>query len=184
MKLDLALARAALLIAAGPSVTYCTANGIDPALAARHGLFLSEIQPDGRWFDPKPGGRLAAWLEIVDQDGDEIVDVAAWTLDQPDRVLTFCKAGTALGMPFAADANNYVFDSPLRVFSSPLAWLQGNCRGIVILDQARAARWLVDVRPPALEVDDWRAGSALRRAIAAATTLRIVVPPRERRAAA
>ena len=184
MKLSLLQARFDLIATADLSLDYCRHQRITAASTmAAGGLFVSPIRPDGRWFDPDPDGEPALWIDVYERDDDEPVDVAAWLPAAPDRLMTFCGAGTALGMRFAEDTSNYSFGAPLRVFSHPLAWLKDECRGIVPLDSARAARWLIDVRPPALQVDDWRAGSALKRAIAAVTTLRIVVPPTDRRAA-
>lgn len=185
MRLDLLLARARLIEISQPSVIYCRENSIDFSATARAcgGVFLAPIKPSGPRFDPRPGGTLAAWCDVLDEDGEEVLDAVAWPVGDPDRVLTLGARAPALGMARAIDPATYTFDQPLPLFRTPLAWLQTGCTGVVLLDHDAGARWLIDLPTSALAVEDWRHGGEIKRWLAAVASKRIIVPQRERVAA-
>ena len=139
-------ARVAFLSAARPSVSYIRRHKIDWTAAekATGGVFLARISTDGAWFDFAPNGHVAAVCEIWDADGKTIVDLVAWSVDDPHRWWTALGVGVVLGEAYAANPNTGLCGEPLRIFRTPLGWLQGDCAGIVLLDRARAGRWLLD----------------------------------------
>lgn len=164
---------------ARPSGDYCRANGIDfrASIPACGGLFVSGVQSDGRRFEPCPDGTLAAWCECYAEDAETVLDVVAWSLDQPDRFLTLTGAAPALGMAAAANPATYALGFPLRLHRTPLAWLQAGCDGAVILDQAAGGRWLRDLEPPRLAAEDAAHARDLDAMLKAASPMpRIMVP--------
>ena len=139
-------ARVVFLAAARPSLTYVRQHKIDWTAAekATGGVFLAGIVTDRAWFDFAPDGFDAAVCEVRDTDGETVVDLLAWSVDDPHRWWTAVGAGVVLGEAWAANPNTGLCGEPLRIFRTPLGWLQGDCAGIVLLDPARAGRWLLD----------------------------------------
>ena len=139
-------ARVAFFTAARPSVSYVRGHGIDWTTAekATGGIFLARIVTDRAWFDFDMDGFDAAVCEVRDDYGERVVDLLAWSVDDPHSWWTAVGAGVMLGEAWAANPNTGLCGEPLRIFRTPLAWLQGDCAGIVLLDPARAGRWLLD----------------------------------------
>jgi len=139
--------RAEFLGLARPSVRYCREHGLDWATieAACGGVFLAPIRPDRSWFDFDPEGGEAAICEALADDGATVVDLVAWSLTRPDRVVTAVGAAAVLGEAVAANPATGFGGAPLRIFRTPLAWLRARCDGVVILDPTRGGRWLADV---------------------------------------
>lgn len=187
MRVDLLLTFADLVEASRPSVAYCAANGIDFAatVPACGGVFLAEVQPDGRSFLPCAGGALAAWCEAIAEDAEAVLDVVAWPVDQPERWWTLGGLAPALGMAHAVNPASYAFGSPLRLHRTPLRWLQAGCDGAVVLDRHMGARWLLDVPASRIATEDQ---AHARESVAAMDALvrrqRFVVPARRMEVAA
>ena len=153
--LDLLKARAKFLASARPSVSYCRENSIDWAATeeATGGLFLANVRPAGTQFKFDNNGPEAAIIEALDSYGS-VIDLVAWSVRNPRRVLTAIGAVAVLGEAAARDPTTYSFDKPLRLFRTPLLWCQERCDGAVILDADRGARVLLDVAPPAIAAED------------------------------
>lgn len=173
-------ARMALIEHARPSVGYCRQHGLDwPTIeAACSGVFLAPIRPEpGGRFTFDETGTLAAVVEVLAADGETVIDIAAWSLTDPTRWRTAIGAAVALGETVAWNPSTYAFGRPLRLFRTPLRWLQAGCDGACILDTKRAARWLQDVPSSTVAAaDDGHAIEleTLRRALLKEQT--IVVP--------
>lgn len=87
----------------------------------------------GRFFEFHPDGEWAVIVPMIDVD--ELVDLLAfnprepekwWFRDGAERLLD----GDALG--------DQLLGKVLKVFRTPLSWLQGRCAGVVIFDTNRA----------------------------------------------
>lgn len=133
---------------AQPSIRYCRDHGLDWSAveAATGGVFLVPTRPvRPRSFEFCPGGRLVAMCEVFDEDGETVIDLAAWSLADPHRFGTMFGRAPALGMAFATNPASGFTGQPLRLFRTPLGWLRAGCQGSVLLDRARGARWLLDL---------------------------------------
>lgn len=182
MRIDLLLAYADLVEAALPSADYCRTNGIEYAatVPACGGVHLAEVQPDGRTFEAREGGIMAAWVEAMAEDAEQVLDVVAWPVDQPAHWWTLSGFAPALGMAASVNAASYALGGALRLHRTPLAWLQAGCEGACIVDPVAGPRWLLDVEPPRIAVEDEAHAAevdAMRRsALATFAAPRILVP--------
>ena len=155
--IDLLEARLALLTLARPSHVYCRQHSIawretEPACG---GVYLAPIMPlPGGRFDFAPDGVEAVVCEAIDPDGIEVIDLVAWSADDPARVWTAIGAAAVLGANVAANPATFAFGRPLRLFRTPLCWLKAGCDGIAILDLDRAVRWLIEADVPVLAAED------------------------------
>lgn len=161
--------RAEFLGFARPSVRYCRDHGLDWATieAACGGVFVAPIRPDRSWFEFDPEGVEAVICEALAADGATVVDLVAWSLTRPDRVMTAAGAAAVLGEAVAANPATGFGGAPLRIFQTPLAWLRARCDGVVILDPMRAGRWLLDLPFDTVAAEDQahaRQLDAMRRA--------------------
>lgn len=166
---SLLAARVAFLAAARPSLTYVRHHRIDWTAAekATGGVFLAPITTDRTWFDFTPAGLLAAVCEVRDADGEAVVDLLAWSVDDPHRWWTAVGGAVVLGEAYAANPNTGLCGEPLRIFRTPLSWLRAECAGIVLLDPTRAGRWLIhSARTVAAE--DTRHAAEIQRLMKAA----------------
>jgi hypothetical protein len=116
---------------------------------------------------------------VTDEDGEHELDLVAWAARAPEIFATFLRQAPLIG---AANLFNHRGDASLSVHRSPLAWLQADCMGIVVLEPIAAATVLARV-PGNFEPEDvehaWhlvKAGVLPKR--------RLIVPARGPRAAA
>ncbi|WP_131113673.1 hypothetical protein [Lichenihabitans psoromatis] len=185
MSLQLLLARADFVQNARSSVGYCRASGIDwnATLPATGGIFIASIVAEPRRrFRFQADGTKAAVIEAIAADAESVTDIVAWPVDDPNCVLTMF--GTSvLGEAAAANPSTFFDNRPLRLFRSPLGWLQAGCDGAVILDLPRAARWLRDI-DGRLAAEDTAHALQIEMALLATIKVgRILVPRRHRVAA-
>ncbi len=111
-------------------------------------LGVERINASGRLYMPSPAGFpaviLAVWSPAPPSiytivENPEILDLIALRLDQPSTWWRrIGEVGLVLGEDHYLDAIET--GVPVTVLDSPVAWLQGNCDGIVFLDDAEA-RW-------------------------------------------
>ncbi len=174
--IDLLRLRADVLVHARPSVAYCRARGLDwsPIEAACGGVFLVPVRPDRAWFDVDPDGVEAAVCQARGPDSVEVVDLVAWSLDNPARWWTAIGAAVVLGEAVAHNPATGFGGAPLRLFRHPLRWLQAGCDGAVILDPARGGRWLLDLPVAAVAAED-DAHAAELSAVRDATVDRVAI---------
>ncbi len=131
-------------------------------------LGVERINASGRLYMPSPDGFpaiiLAIWSPAPPSiycavEDPEIVDLIALRTDDPGRWwYRLGEPGLILGEDRYLDAIER--DMPLKVFESPVAWLQGGCDGCVFLDDAEA-RWTIErfAEDQAAQEDWWRAAS-------------------------
>ncbi len=114
-------------------------------------LGVARIATTGRLYMPAPDGFpvliMAAWSPAPPSiytvvESPEILDLLALRLDQPEtwwrRV---AEPGLVLGEDRYLEA--IATGAPLRVYDTPLAWLQAGCDGAVFLDDVEA-RWAAE----------------------------------------
>ncbi len=131
-------------------------------------LGVERITTVGRLYTPHPDGFpaviLAIWAPAPPSiytavEGPEILDLLALRLDQPS---TWWRRIGEVGLVLGEDQylDSIESSAPLKVFDTPLAWLQGNCDGAVFLDDVEA-RWSAEryAEDEAALADWWRAAS-------------------------
>ena len=114
-------------------------------------LGVARIATAGRLYMPAPNGFpaiiLAIWAPAAPSvytvvESPEILDLLALRLDQPETWRRRVgEPGLVLGEDRYLDATET--GALLKVFDSPLAWLQGGCDGVVFLDDVEA-RWTAE----------------------------------------
>ncbi len=104
------------------------------------GLGVQRISTAGRLFQPSLGG-FPAIIIAIREIGlvPDTLDLLAIRIDAPDR--WWARLGE-LGLILGEDRYLAAVSrgDAVRVFDSPVAWLQGNCDGCVFLDDVEA-RW-------------------------------------------
>ncbi len=94
---------------------------------------VERIITDGAYYQPheesdpaiiNPIGRLSNF-EV------QLIDLCAWRADAPDNWWLRIGSGNILGVDAVERANH--FKKPLIVHANPLAWLQHDCQGCVVL---------------------------------------------------
>ncbi len=131
-------------------------------------LGVERITTAGRLYLPSPAGFpvviLANWSPAAPSiytavEGSEILDLLALRLDQPETWWRrIGESDLILGEDRYIDAADR--GMALKVYDSPLRWLQGGCDGVVFLDDCEA-RWSAErfAEDEAALADWWRAAS-------------------------
>lgn len=140
-----------------------------------------------RLFEFSPQGIPCAVIEAIlfRREGGNIepypADLIAWPLNSPDQFATalVCYEGAELLGAWSACRTNH---SPLAIHRTPLAWLQANCEGIVLLKPG-AEHWLRKAGGPFV-CDDTEHASSIRELLGAlGRHHKILIPNSERKAA-
>ena len=107
------------------------------------GLGVQRISTAGRLFEPSPGGFPAIILAIYEIGlAPDILDLLAVRVETPGRWWSrLGEAGLILGEDHYLAAVSE--GEAVRVFDSPVAWLQGGCGGSAFLDDVEA-RWEIE----------------------------------------
>ena len=184
MDADLLLARLARVESArlGPDVAYMRAHAIDfdAAWAGCGGVAVCLIQPrrDCR-FDFVDDGLEAVVIEALGEDAEKVEDLIAWLPGEPDKWRSWAGIARALGTAAAVNPASYAFGDPLRIYRTPLGWLQAGCCGLVPLDMRWTARFLASIAGIASTLapeDDEHAAEIAAARYALADQQRLVVP--------
>ncbi len=114
-------------------------------------LGVERIAATGRLYTPHPNGFpaviLAVWAPAPPSiyspvENPAILDLLALRLDKPSTWWRRVgEPGLVLGEDLYLDAVDQ--GTPLKVYSSPLSWLQRGCAGACFLDDAES-RWAVE----------------------------------------
>ena len=96
----------------------------------------------GRRFDFDDEGIPAIVIEVLGEDASTPVDLVAWPARRPDKFAPAIGHAAGLGVFRIRDPATYFGDEPLKVYRTPLAWLQASCDGVVILNSITAPSWL------------------------------------------
>jgi hypothetical protein len=122
---------------------YAGATGIIPVVDCGNGQFDFEPHlhcPD-RPFD-------AFVCEVIDADGETTLDLVAWPVNRPYRILTMFGRAPAVGLWEAENPASYFMGKTLPLHRTPLEWLAAGCSGAAIITPRLAARWLLDLPGP------------------------------------
>ena len=163
----------------------------------RHGLDMKAIERDAGAFTvlrvayPCPDrfdfGGPDDVPSVVIQAHDEsgvFADLVAWPIDAPGRFATMFGRVPMLGEGAVQNPATYFLGRPLRLYRTPLAWLQAGCEGAACILDPRAAAWrLLDPLGP-IACDDARHQREVRTLLrSVADAVQLVVPaPSDRRA--
>jgi hypothetical protein len=115
---------------------------------------LSDIVPDG---EP------SFIIEVLAADGEEVIDLVAWSLQDPRRfgkALPADQGADMLGISDMTNPATFAGGGALRVWRTPLAWARAGCRGCVPLNRRWAGYWLSRVEGR-LMVEDFRHGQEI-----------------------
>ena len=172
---------------------YDTADGMLPGLLrflGEHGLdhrtvlahcgiltparvvFLASDRFD---FDPEDGVP-AIVCEVLGQDGETVVDLAAWPQANPAHVATALGVGPAFGLWQIDNPASFIGGAALRVWRTPLRWLQAGCQGCCVLNRRWGGNLLAQAPGPIL-AEDLAHGRDLRRLMPRRFDLRRLLVP-------
>jgi hypothetical protein len=106
---------------------------------------VDSVKVVGRLYHPHPHGYAMIILPVwyghgpLYLDSPVLADLVAFRVDQPDRwFYRDGKPGLVLGNESLDHAITTA--TPITLFETPLAWLQGGCDGAVILEDAEGRR--------------------------------------------
>jgi hypothetical protein len=169
--------------AATPSrqhVHYWREHRLDPAMVAGFAGLLAvlpmRVFPQERFDFGEDGDPLGAVVEAFDEDGETVLDLVAWPIAEPERVLSMFGRAPVLGMWAAMDPATFIFDRPLMVHRTPLDWLKSGCHGCAIVVPRLAARLFVEL-PGQIAAQDMPHARELRALLQSVVDVsRIVLP--------
>jgi hypothetical protein len=150
---DLQLARAELYERADETITASSdcigQNGLDQTVVeACCGVLgvcpLRFFEGTRFGFDFADDGEPGAVIEALDADDETSIDLIGWPVSRPDRFASVLGVAEGLGLARVRNPATYLCNQPLRVFRTPLQWLQAGGVGAVMIDLFSAPRWLPD----------------------------------------
>jgi hypothetical protein len=127
-------------------------------------------------FCNEPDAHQALAMEVIDYDGETVLDLAAWPIRQPAKVATMFGRAPLVGMPNIGNAATYCFGKPLQLYRTPLAWLQAGGSGCAIVTPALAAHVLNEA-PGKIAAQDEVHAKQLGRLLASIVDLTKIVAP-------
>ncbi|RWO41376.1 hypothetical protein [Mesorhizobium sp.] len=135
-------------------------------------------------FNFDPDGDLAFVCEAYAVDGESIVDLVAWLLNEPGTPLTMFGRGGLLGLWQAMAPGTYFMGGSLRLHWTPLKWLQAGCDGAAVVDPHLAGQELL-VAPGPIAAEDQAHGRDIVKLLrsAAAIDNKVIAPFENRRVA-
>jgi hypothetical protein len=145
------------------TAAYVAENGIDMEAVNNHAglLVLCRCKFHGGYFDFDDGeGVTAAVIEVYDADDESVIDLCSWPVGKPCAFATFL-GSDALGMARVTNPATWAMGGALKVFRTPLGWLQAGCQGLCILDCRHVSIWLRSAVGYRIEVEDEQHGLAL-----------------------
>ena len=103
-------------------------------------------------------------VEAYGADSETTVDLVAWPIGRPKRVMSMFGLCGLIGLWAALDPANYLFNRPIPIHRTPLDWIKSNCKGAAIVTPHIAARQLLDI-PGRIEAQDQVHGRELKNLI-------------------
>jgi|GEM_PF-6882648 len=118
-------------------------------------IIRRKVKMENCLFDLDDGdGSEWAWLMCAhDQDGESLLDLVAWSYDDPGRFGVYAGVAPVLGLDQITNPASWSFGNILHVHRTPLNWLRANCHGVCILDHAMAPIVLGDALGPLMAED-------------------------------
>ena len=96
---------------------------------------LVKFLPDSL-FEYDYFGETGFVMAVHDEDAETVIDLLAWSTRDLATFGTLFGA-SILGLDRLLNPASYT-NGPCCLYSSPLAWLQADCAGVVVLDHAKA----------------------------------------------
>jgi hypothetical protein len=122
-------------------------------------IAATTVRFEGRFFIPDPDGEKALIFRATDRD--EVIDLIAWS-PRTDQLGSFLGLAFCLGdQDQLHNPASWFAGGGLNIYRSPLGWLRGNRRGIVIVDAQQTYAMLRHV--PRLLVDNIAHGEQVKR---------------------
>ena len=84
-------------------------------------------------------------IEARGEDGETVIDLIVWPTADPTDVRTLLGRAPVVGLWEAFNVGTYIFDYPLVMRRSPLAWLQAGCSGAAGVIPKLAARTFLEI---------------------------------------
>jgi hypothetical protein len=157
--------------AAGPgndrlSVDYQRRYGIDwdslTAFAGSLTLASIELTIRDRFTFATDGEAGAVICALAGKGGERVIeDFVAWPVDEPHLFATRLGRASVLGSWHLTEPASFQRGALLYAHRTPLAWLQGGCAGICVLDASAAADALQQSLGPILAEDRTHASELL-----------------------
>ena len=121
------------------AANYVTINDLDiDAIIAQVGpIAIVGCRFDGCGYFKIGGDILSVVIEVRGDDGETVVDLLAWRVEDPLIFATAMGAAALLGHNLLNPAT-WAFGSALAVHRRPLDWVKAGARGVVILDHRLA----------------------------------------------
>ena len=145
----------------------------------RFGGSARVIDIDDGLYAPSDEGTPHLILPVF--ENDELVDLVAFTSDQPLAWLLRLGTGWSLGLLDGFERHSWEVE--VRLWASPLDWLQADCDGLCILDWS-ASEVLELARLPSIRCQDKPLAERLREALSRPYRLPIITFGQELRDAA
>jgi len=105
------------------------------------------LLPNNRFDLPDHGAEAVEGvvIEAHNEDGETVVDLVAWLVADPFDVRTLLGRVSMVGLWAALNPGTYIFNYPLVMHRSPLAWLRANCEGAAVVIPKLAARTFLEI---------------------------------------
>ncbi len=143
---------------------YVAANRINPEAVNAHAGLLTvtncEFFGNGYFAFADDHGVRSAVIEVYGEDDETSVDICAWALDRAGTFATMF-GSDALGAARVSNPATWAFGGVLKIFRTPLKWLQAGCQGCCILDHRYVSIWLREAVGYGIEVEDEEHGLQL-----------------------
>lgn len=155
----------------GDGCLYLNGHGIDvKTFRGKIGFWAITDITDcgGGRFDFAEDGEAAFVIEALGEDGETVVDLVAWPIGAPERVLTMFGRCGLLGLAEALCPTTFFIGCVLDMHRTPLDWLKAGCRGAVVVTAAVASREIVNVMVP-IAARDHQHGQELQSVAALVT---------------
>ncbi|MEM9733025.1 MAG: hypothetical protein AAF903_06005 [Pseudomonadota bacterium] len=146
---------------------YTRAHGLDVGAigtVAGHCSVTAIVEPSQGRFEFAGADDQQAFpafvCEAYGPDGESAVDLVAWPIGNPTRLLTALGQCAMLGAWNVWNPATYYFNEPLNVHRAPLDWMKSGCQGAAIVCPHLAARELIDA-PGRIAAQDHQHGREL-----------------------
>ncbi len=125
------------------------------------------------FFQFSEDGVPSAVIEVLDEDGETVIDLVAWPLLEPAAF------ATAIGNSDILGASNMRIKTrnPLQIHSTALAWLKAGCTGCVIVNPSFAGCWFGKFCQRDLIVEDLSHGLEVEKILKHRLSDKAFIPP-------
>lgn len=146
-------------------------------------ITLARIADHGNQrFDFDPEGFEAVVFEAMGKDGETAIDLVAWPIDHPNKVLTMFGRCGLVGVFYATNPATYYDGLPLPLYRSPLELFCAGFTGAAVAVPNIASRQLLDL-PGRVAAHDLQHGIELQELFESNVRGRVMIPAKVRRAA-